>query len=402
MTEPLSISCPTCGRTVPAGDACIACADGKDDKVDARREIVLLVVLGLVSAALYFGVRVFAASNHAMKINNAAYWYHEGERQLLEQHAGAAVTAFRKASLGKHDRVYAHSLAQALAADGREAEARELLLQERETAPEDPEINVDLARLAAKAHDLPETIHYYHNALYGIWTGPNSDLQRRIVRRELIEFLIAQHARDQTLSEILALAGQLPNTVGAKIELGRLFLQNGDPEHALSNFRAALRTQPDNQVALEGAGEAAFERGDYPQARRHLWLLVNPSQREKQMLNIATLTAQIDPIEPRLTYVRRKQRVLADFKQASQQLRQCLAQKAGLPEAQALQSVADHQAELKRKLVATTQRDAPELTFRVLDFVYDAEEITSRSCGPLQDMDSALLLIAQKDRGTEQ
>lgn len=399
MNEPLSISCPTCGRTVPAGDACMACADGK---VDARRELVLLVVLGLVSAALYFGVRVFAASNGAMKINEAAYWYSEGERQLLEQHASAAVTAFCKATLSQHNRAYARSLAQALAADGRETEARDLLLQERETAPEDPEINVDLARLAAKRHDLPETIRYYHNAVYGVWTGPNIDLQRRIVRRELIEFLIAQHARDQTLSEILALAGQLPNTVGAKIELGGLFLQNGDPEHALSNFRAALRTQPDNQVALEGAGEAAFERGDYSQARRHLWLLINPNQREKQMLNIATLAAQVDPIEPSLTYVRRKQRVLADFKQASQQLRQCLAQKSGLPEAQALQSVADHETELKRKLMAATQRDAPELAFRVLDFVYDAEEITSRSCGPLQDLDSALLLIAQKNRGTEQ
>lgn len=399
MTEPLSISCPTCGRTIPMGDACIACAD---DKVDARREIVLLVVIGLVSAGLYFGVRALAASNRAIKINDAAYWYNEGEQQLLEQHAGAAVTAFRKASLSQHNRQYTRSLAQALAADRREAEARELLLQERETAPEDPEINVDLARLAVKDHDLPETIRYYHNALYGIWTGPNIELQRRIVRRELIEFLIAQHARDQTLAEILALAGQLPNTVGAKIELGRLFLQNGGPEHALSNFKAALRTQPDSQVALEGAGEAAFELGDYPQARRHLWLLINPNQREKQMLNIATLAIQNDPIEPRLTYIRRKQRVLADFKQAGQQLRQCLAQKSGSPEAQALQSVAGHQTELKRKLMAATQRDAPELAFRVLDFVYDAEEIVSRSCGTLQDLDSALLLIAQKNRGTEQ
>lgn len=399
MTDPLSISCPTCGRTIPAGDACVACAGGR---VHARREIVLLVVLGLTSAALYFGVRAFATSNRAMKTNDAASWYSEGERQLRQEHLDAAVTAFRNASLIEHNRVYARSLAQALAAVGREAEARELLLKERETAPEDPEINIDLARLTAKEHDVPETIRYYDNALYGIWAGPNIDLQRRLVRRELIEFLITQHARDQTLAEILALAAQLPNTVGAKIELGRLFLQNGDPEHALSNFRAALRTQPDNQVALQGAGNAAFQLRDYSQARRHLWLLINPSQREAQMLNLATLAIQNDPMELRLTYVRRKQRVLFDFNQAGQQLRQCLAQKSGSPEAQALQSVADHQADLKRKLMAATQRDAPELTFQVLDFVYDAEETISRSCGPLQDLDSALLLIAEKNRGTEQ
>ena len=410
MTEPLSISCPTCGCTVPVGDDCATCAAGKGA---GRREIVLLLILALVSAGLYLGVRALAASNHAMKISDAAYWYDEGQRQLLHQQAAAAVAAFRKASLiqhnslgqhnsmGEHNRMYARSLAQALAADGQEAEARELLLKERQTTPEDPEINLDLARLAAQEHDLPETVRYYHNALDGIWTGPNIDLQRRIVRRELIEFLIAQHAREQTLAEMLVLAAELPNTVGAKIELGRLFLQNGDPAHALSNFRAALRTQPDNQVALEGAGEAAFQLGDYPQAQHHLWLLINPIQREKQMLNVATLAAQNDPMELRLTYARRRQRVLADFKQAGQQLQVCLAQKSGSPETQALQSVVDHQTELKHKLVAASQKDAPELAFRVLDFVYEAEETVSHSCGPLQDLDSALLLIAEKNRGTE-
>ena len=398
MIEPLSISCPTCGRTIPAGDVCIACADGR---VPAHREILLLVVLAIAAAGLYFGVRVFAASNHAMQINDAAFWYNQGERQLREQHVGAAITAFRKASLDEPNRVYARLLAQALAADGREAEARYLLLQERQTTPEDPEINLDLARLAAKEHDVPETIRYYHNALYGVWSGQNIELQRRLLRRELIEFLIAQHAREQALSEMLALSAQLPNTVGAKIEMGGLFLQNGDPEHAFSNFRAALRTQPDNQVALEGAGEAAFQFGDFPQARRHLWLLINPTEREKQMLNVATLAIQNDPMDQRLPYVSRNQRLLADFRQASQQLQQCLAQKSGSPEEKPLQSLAAWQTALKQKLVAASLRDAPDVAFRVLDSIYDAEEAVSRSCGPLQDLDSALLLIAKKNRGPE-
>ena len=399
MTGPLSSTCPTCGQTIPTGGACTACLDSK---VRARREIVLLVLLVVGATALYFGVRAFANSNRAMKIKDAAYWYNQGEQQLRQHHADAAVTAFRKASFSEDNRAYARSLAQALAEGGRDAEARELLLQERATAPEDPEINLDLARIAAKEHDVPEAIRYYHNALDGRWTGQNTDLQRRMVRRELIEVLIAQHAKDQALAEILALAGEMPNTVAAKIELGELLLQHGDAGNAVTNFRAVLRTQPHNQTALEGAGQAAFQLEDYSQARRHLRLLVNPDEKAKQMLDIATLVVQNDPMDPHLTYARRRQRVLADFEQARQQLQQCLAQKSGSPEAQALQSLADREAGLKRKFKATRQREAPELAFQTLEFIYDAEEAISSSCRPLQNLDSALVLIAQKSRETEQ
>lgn len=366
-----------------------------------RREIVLLVLLGLCAAGLYFGVRAFANSNRAIKTRDAAWWYSEGGRQLRQNHVDAAVAAFRKASLNEHNRLYTRSLAEALEIDGRDWEARDLLLQERETAPEDPEINVELGRIAAKEHDISDTVRYYHNALYGIWTGPNIDLQRRMIRRELIEFLIAQHARDQALAEILALTAHLPNTIAAKDELGALFLENGDPVHALSNFRAVLRTQPHNQTALEGAGEAAWQLADYAQARRYLWLLVNPSEKEKQMLNTSTLIVHNDPMEQHLTYAKRRRRLLADFDQASHQLRQCQEQKSGSPEAQTFESLGNRQADLKRRLKAARQKDDPELAFQTLEFIYDAEDAISRSCGPLQDLDSALLLIAQKSRGAE-
>src|SRR5262244_3240938 len=398
MIEQLSSTCSTCGRTITAGDACMACAGSR---APTRREMVLLFLLAVGAAALYFGARAFANSNRAMKINEAAYWYDEGEQQLRVHRADAAVTAFRKASLSEHNRVNTRSLAQALAEDGRNGEARELLLRERETAPDDPEINLDLARIATKEQDVPETIRYYHTALYGSWTGQNIDLQRRMVRRELIEFLIAQHAKDQTLAEILGLAAQLPNTVAAKMELGGLFLQHGDPGNAASNFRAVLRAQPYNQTALEGAGQAAFQLEDYSEARRHLRLLINPDEKAKRMLNIATLVDQNDPMDPHLSYARRRQRLLADFEQTRKQLQQCLAQQSVSPDSQALKAVADREAELKRKLIASRQREAPELAFQTLEFIHDAEETIFRSCRELQDLDSALLLIAQKSRGPE-
>src|SRR5215510_7966519 len=132
MTERLSSTCPTCGRTIPAGDACMACAGSS---APARRQKVLLFLLAVGAAALYFGARAFANSNRAMKINEAAYLYNEGEQQLREHRVDAAVTAFRKASLSEHNRVNTRSLAQALAEDGRDMEARDLLLRERDTTP---------------------------------------------------------------------------------------------------------------------------------------------------------------------------------------------------------------------------------------------------------------------------
>ena len=37
----------------------------------------------------------------------------------------------------------------------------------RESTPEDPEVNVQLARLEARHDDLTGTVRYYQNAVYG-------------------------------------------------------------------------------------------------------------------------------------------------------------------------------------------------------------------------------------------
>jgi Tfp pilus assembly protein PilF len=370
---------------------------------------VLLAVLAVCAAALYFGTRAFAGMNHSIRIKDGRFWYQEGQRQLRSGHPDQAVAAFRKASVSdRSNGVYARSLAQALEMDNREFEARELLSQERETAPENPQINIELARIAARQNDIPEAVRYYHNALYGIWVGEEVDAQRQAIRRELINFLIAQHAKDQALAEIFALAGRLPNTPAANADLGALFLRAGDAHRALEDFRSVLRAEPHNQAALAGAGQAAFMQGDYVQAHRYLGALTAPDQRSQAMLKVAALAVDNDPTEPRLSYSERKRRVSAGLDHVGQLLQQCAAKPAQAQNAQPastaanpVQSLLDRQPEIAQRLRTARREDEPDTIFRALEFVYEAEMAASKSCGPLSDLDSALLMIGQKNKGTE-
>src|SRR4029077_5134395 len=69
-------------------------------------------------------------------------------------------------------------------------EARRILLTVREARPELGEVNLQLARLAAAGGNLPEAARYYHNAIYGVWTGDAERSRPREVRRELVGVLL--------------------------------------------------------------------------------------------------------------------------------------------------------------------------------------------------------------------
>src|SRR5262249_21122415 len=151
---------------------------------------------------------------------------------------------------------YTMALAAALGRAGDVEEARQLLLRLRASAPESGEINVDLARLAAQAGRIPEAVRYYHNALYGVWPAGQLVNQRQRVRKELIQFLLSAHQTDQALSELLILSSDIPDTAVEHTDVGQLFLQAGDSQHALDEFKRALRVDSKYLEALSGAGRA--------------------------------------------------------------------------------------------------------------------------------------------------
>jgi tetratricopeptide (TPR) repeat protein len=102
-----------------------------------------------------------------MSVRDAVEWYRRGLGQLDAGHAEDAIDSFRRATVKYRDeKRYALALARALASTRQYEAARRALLALREAAPEDPDINLQLARLAADRQDVTEAIRYYHHALY--------------------------------------------------------------------------------------------------------------------------------------------------------------------------------------------------------------------------------------------
>ena len=235
-----------------------------------HREIYQLGVLVLVAIAAFVLTRAVAASNRDMSLRDAAEWYRRGESAIATGDLDAAVDAFRRASgRNRNNKPYELALARALVRKHDNDGAQSVLLALRESTPEDPDVNLELARLAAESHDVTGALRFYHNALYAPWPSEQADARRQ-VRFELVTFLLTHKQSPRAISELLAASTDLPDDVGLRLQTARLFAQAGDAGHALDQFQQALRLAPENPQALGGAGLSAFALGNYGLARTYL------------------------------------------------------------------------------------------------------------------------------------
>lgn len=230
-----------------------------------------LSVIAACAVGLFLVTKTLAAREGDIESRVAAIWFQDGERKLNAGQVDGAIDSFRKATgIDRENRRYVMALADALAAGDHNIEAQQALLRLREQEPTNAEVNLRLARLAAKSGDVPETVLYYHSSLDGMWKGPNVATRRRNVRKELIDFLIAGHDQDRALSELLVLDSELPQNADAHVQAAKLYLQVGDTQRALNDFTEALRLDPLNDEALAGAGETELRLGDLHKARQYL------------------------------------------------------------------------------------------------------------------------------------
>lgn len=360
-----------------------------------HREILQLGVLILVAVAAFLVTRTVATSNRDTNLRDAAEWYRRGQRQLEAGAIDAATDSFRRATVrNRNDQRYVLALARALALNRDDDAARAVLLTLRESSPEDPDINLELARLAASRDDVTAALRFYHNALYAPWPVEQAGTRRQ-VRVELIEFLLTHDQASRAVSELLALSTDLPDDTPLRLQVAQLFAKAGDHAHALDQYRGVMRLDPENREALAGAGQAAFQLGNYLLARTYLRRARAEPGEVGSIREIVDLVLSNDPLATRLGSSERRRRLVANFTYAQQRLGRCVEQRAGGPgagEELTLQGEARaFESELKPS--AILGQDTIEGGVDLIDRI---ERRVVQTCGPPTALDQALALIGRK------
>jgi Tfp pilus assembly protein PilF len=353
----------------------------------------LLSLLACIAAGAFLVTRTIAAADERLRHQQAAAWFDVAQEKLRAGRIDDALIGLRRAVVKHRDnRPYRLALTRALLASGRDEEARRLLLALRDAQPEDPDTNLQLARLEARSGDGDAARRYYQNALAALWRSDQVE-RRQLLRLELIDLLLARDERARALSELLVLAANLPENAAAWVPVGRRFLDAGDPRRALDHFTRALRAEPGNRDALAGAGESAFALGDYVRAQRYFGA-IGGDERVADLREVTRLVLTGDPLAPRLGATERRRRLIAAFEQATGRLESCLgmAPAGADPELESLRS------EARALAPALDRRGTPrDVIDDGIDLVYRIERIAERRCpAPAAPFDRALLLIGRR------
>jgi tetratricopeptide (TPR) repeat protein len=397
--------CLRCGQAIPWGQTqCPICSEERGYMWSLRREAFLLVIFLLL--AFLFGITSFAVrSFRAVQKHLAEEWYSHGEQDLKAGRADLALTDFRNAlSYSPNSILYRLRLSQALAETGRTQEARTYLLNLWEEEPGNGTVNLGLARVAAREHEVSEAVRYYHAAVYGEWN--DNPVTRRVeVRLELVRFLLASDQKVAARAELIALEPDLPPDAELQTSAGTLLLQVGAYDDALKLFRQALVMDSRLTPALAEAGECYFETGHYLQAQRYLERAVQQDSHlpgTAAMLDTTRAVLNLDPFNRRLGERERARRAKQAFGQAMARLEAC-AQQRGIDlhtaGGEQLQSLYSQAAALEPRVVQQNLSRDSVLLSNAMDVVFAIEQTTARACGEPQGMDLALFRLAREQGG---
>ncbi|MGE3177284.1 MAG: tetratricopeptide repeat protein [Vicinamibacterales bacterium] len=367
---------------------------------DVRREFLRLALLAAVAVAVFFGTRTVAESTRRTRTADAHAWFTEGQQALAGGHRDDAIARMRQAVVLDPERAdYRLALAESLSAAHRDADARGVLSALRERDPEDPDVNLQLARISARAGEVDEAGRYYQHALSALWSERDAD-RRRAVRFELIDYLLAQGRNGRALSELLVLNADAPTGVPDQIRMGRLLLAAGDPRRAADRFDAVLKLEPEEPEAVAGAGLAAFALGDYPRTLRLLNRASDSVAGVADARAIARFVLDRDPLAARLGRLERTRRVRTTAAEMLAEATMCLDRLPPASQAasvlsvriDALTSIVEPDPRLHRS--ATLDRD--EVEEGLAQLVETVRTLQAARCGPPTTLDRAVELMAAR------
>ena len=330
-------------------------------------------------------------------------WFAQGEASFKNGDTNTALTDYRNALVYSPGNTrFQFHLALALSAGGRNDEARSYLLNLLSESPGSGEINLALARIAARKNSMADALRYYHSAIYGEFeTDPIT--MRWQIRRELCEYLLDHGAANQAVPEIIALANSTPSDDIEKVKLaGELLNRAKLWTRALDTYRSVLAKNKRDEDALLGAATSAFELGQYGVAVEYLEQLPEQERATAEvagMLETAEHVQAINPFLPGVSLDAKAQRVSKAISLAKSRVQDCARDDGQslteTPPRTELQITFAKSAEAGRDWSSRNLLRHPDSMDEAMSLVFEMENAAADACGEPQGEDRALWLLGQ-------
>ena len=368
-------------------------------RILSRELVVILCVLALV---LLLALTALLSRLYHKKIHTLAdAMFAQGEADEQAGQIKTALTDYRNAlAYNPSNPLFQFHLAKALAAAGRDEEARSYLLNLLSESPGSGEVNLELARIAKNNNSMADAMRYYQGAMYGEWAD-DPIAMRWQVRRELCEFLLSRGAVKQAAPEVIALEENIPAGDLARLKIvGQLLLRTQQWARALEVYHTLLAAGPNDEDSLAGAAQAAFQLGQYVMAMEYFDRLPRERREQPDFANRFDMTRQIlaaDPFLSGLTAEVRAQRVANALALAQTRAENC-ARQTGQSLGQApprtdLQRVYQQGKNVQRDWTPRYLERFPDRLDAAMAYVFSVENAAATACGEPQGDDRALWLL---------
>ena len=367
----------------------------------SRELVLLLCVLALV---LFLALTALLARLYHKKIHSLAdAIYAQGELDEQAQNFNAALTDYRNALVYNPGNTrFQFHLAKALAAAGRDQEARSYLLNLLAESPGSGEVNLELARVAAHINSMADAMRYYQSAIYGEWnTDPIG--MRWQVRRELCQFLLDRGAVKQAAPEVIALAENTPaDDLPRQKIVAQLLLSTQQWTRALDLYRALPAATRNDEELQADAAQAAVQLGQYATAMEYFDRLPRERREQPDLLNLYDATRRVlavDPFSSGLSAEIRAQRAANALSLAQTRMEACAHQVGQsleqTPPRTELQKLYEQGRDMQNDWTQRNLQRFPDRLDAAMAYVFSVENAATAACGEPQGDDHALWLLAR-------
>ncbi len=313
----------------------------------------------------------------------------------------SAIAKYRTALVyDRENKVYEFRLGTALVAAHHDQEAQVYLRNLWEREPGNAFLNLQLARLAARSNTPDSARQYYRGAVYGTWDA-DPQAMRRQARMEFAGYLLSRGDKRSADAELLAALPELPDDDNLRKDIAALLLAANDAEKARELYREVLGDDKSDQVALTGAGKAAFALGEYREAANDLERLKEQNDESAvRMLELSKAVTRLNPYAARVGFRERISRTLRAFIAAGERLEGCVT-KNGTNQPEPLRNAVLQWNGMKPQVTEKKMRNEPDTIDDAMAVVFSVERTATQVCGENSIEDEALLLIAKQHEGTE-